>query len=72
MARGRPRRDAGPLHRALRPEGANARFLEMLARPMSVAIVAHGAVDRFGALENCGPNPGDDYGGRLVTAWLDR
>jgi hypothetical protein len=24
------------------------------------------------ALENYGPNLGDDYGGRLLAAWLDR
>ena len=25
-----------------------------------------------GALKNYGPNLGYDYGGRLITAWLDR
>jgi len=25
-----------------------------------------------GALKNYGPNYGNDYGGRLVAAWLDR
>jgi len=35
--------------------------------PSDITIAVWG-----GALKNYGPNYGNDYGGRLVAAWLDR
>jgi len=46
-------------------------FLTIAAAGVAAATLpTHRGVAR--RAENYGPNLGDDYGGRLPTAWLDR
>jgi hypothetical protein len=60
----------------------------LLPSSVRASVARPGGADRDGALgdlawprprpsavryvRNFGPNPGNDYGGRLIAAWLDR